>query len=95
MILTTKETNSLKIEWLLTNPDNIRSPQNRPESTVSGVGMALAKHAEKMAQESGKSEVNLSSAGSASGFYINKLGYKGGDPWDKTLLRKTINKTST
>jgi hypothetical protein len=87
LMLLSKQPNYIKIEWLMTNPKNLRSPQNDPKSIVAGVGT----HAERVALESGKSAVHVSSAGSARGFYMDKLGYKSEDPWDPTLLNKTIH----
>lgn len=81
----------VKIDFLVTNPTNIRSSVNASETKkVTGAGTALLKKAEQIAVENGKSEIKLTSRPSALAFYIKNGFYNGGKSlWN---MSKTVQK---
>jgi hypothetical protein len=66
----TEKQRSIYIDWLVTNPVNIRSEINRFETgKVRGAGSCLLKAAERISLEKGKEYVHLHTLHNSIGFY--------------------------
>ena len=86
IVLITKETESIYVNLLVTNPNNIRSPLNEKEpDKVEGAGSALIERTETRALELGKKRVRLTALHSAKPFYLKKGFEESGGNMIKTL----------
>ena len=91
IIVYTLESEELYVDYLVTNPINIRSAVNDTEkSKVKGAGTCLLKKMEEIALREGKNAVSLCPLGSAVGFY-EKNGFLQDGFWG---MKKVMNKVT-